>query len=100
MDKYDYTKAKAQFTTRELVTIGGKKGELHDLAMAIQEAKDKVGDEVKVEELIGLLRHEANQMELAYIRSAERIQEDLEEVAEDEMIQRFIDEEIEEADSE
>ena len=93
MDKYDYSKAHGQFSSRELVKAAGQKGDLNDLAKAIEEAKrviTKDSSDVKIEDLIGLLRFEANRIELAYIRASESLEDDIRNMSEEEMVDRYI----------
>lgn len=93
MDKYDYSKAHGQFSNRELVEAAGQKGDLNDLAEAIHEAKltvAKASSDVQIEDLVGLLRLEANRMELTYIRACERLEDDIENMSEEEMVDRYI----------
>lgn len=86
-DSFDTDKARGLFSKRSLVLAAGKKQPLNDLAEAIHEAKREVqkSDEVQYEDLIGLLRYEANSIETAYIRALERQVELYSEMSEEEL---------------
>lgn len=94
MKRYNYQIASGNLTKRQAVGIAGKKGPLHDLVGEIREEAQK--DDVDIEEVVGILRHEANRIESLYIRALEDVEEGIAEQRKEEIIKEYVLQELEE----
>jgi hypothetical protein len=97
-DNYNAGKATGRLSVRELSEVVESVQELENLVKAVDDAASAVAesDTVQIEDLVGLLRHEARGVETMYIRGLEQQVEKLSEVSEEQIIQKMM--EMEEKD--
>jgi len=94
-DHYDHRIAQGQFNSRDFITIAGDKQPLNELSKEIRataEEKTGPGTDTQIEELIGLLRFEANRLESTYIKSVEKQLEQASEMSDEELMEALIEE--------
>lgn len=91
-ENYNAGKATGRMSNRELVSAINSHDELRDLTENIDEAASLVAssDQVQIEDLIGILRHEAQRLETMYIRGLEQHIEELSEVSEEQMFEAMM----------
>ena len=97
-DNYNAGKATGRLTSRELDEVVESVQDVEDLVKAVGDATSAVAesDTVQIEDLVGLLRHEARGLETMYIRGLEQQVEELSDVSEEQLIQKMM--EMEEKD--
>ena len=97
-DNYNAGKATGRLSARELGEVVESVQEVEDLTQAIDDAASAVAesDRVQIEDIVGLLRHEARGLETMYIRGLEQQVEELSKVSEEQLIQKMM--EMEEKD--
>jgi hypothetical protein len=94
-DNYNHRVAQGQFNNRDFITIAGDKRPLNELSREIRTtAKEKTGPgtDAQIEELIGLLRFEANRLESTYINSVEKQLKQATEMSDQELMEALIEE--------
>lgn len=97
-DKYNAGKATGRLSARERFNAVDAEEELDKIIEVIDDAASAVAesDNVQIEDLVGLLRHEARGLETMYIRGLEQQVEELSDVSEEQLIQKMM--EMEEKD--